>query len=85
MGAVARTRGVLKAEKTDESYRLALDSQDGSVYAIVPGLVKGGTMPQNLVDFDGKNVEIYGYKRIRSSGEFPIEESIGAMDINILD
>ena len=83
--AVTRIKGTLKAEKTDEFYHVVLDTQDGGVYAVVPGFIKDGATPQGLVGYDGKNVEVYGYKRIRNSKEFPIEESIGAIDISVLD
>ncbi|MFA6096946.1 MAG: hypothetical protein WC788_04955 [Candidatus Paceibacterota bacterium] len=85
MEAVTRIKGVLKAEKTDEFYHVVLDLQDGGAYAVVSGFIKDGAMPQSLVEYDGKNVEVYGYKRMRNSKEFPIEESIGAIDISILD
>lgn len=85
MGLLVRPKGVLKAEKVDDFYHVVFNAEDGSVYAVISGLDNNGTIMQNLLDFDGKKVELYGYERARNSEEFPIEKSLGAIDINILD
>jgi len=73
MGSLVRPKGILRAEKIDEFYHVVFSSEDGNAYAIVYGLDSNGTNTQNFFDFDGKNVEIYGYERMRNSEEFPIE------------
>lgn len=84
-GEIVRIKGILSGEKKGEFYRIVLNSGEDGAFALVQSFEQDSSSDITLNDFYGKNVELYGYKRIRNSKEFPIEESLGIMDMNTLD
>lgn len=80
-----RMQGSLKSEKDGEYYHIVFNPVQGGTYALVRSFERGGSGIGNMNEFEGKNIEIYGYRRMINSQEFPIEDSLGVIDINILD
>ena len=77
-------KGKIIVEKSNDFYHVILSTSENESYALVPNL-ELKSRSSNLVQFDNKYVEISGYKRIRDSKEFPIENSIGVMSIKVIE
>jgi len=84
-GSLVRLQGDVKSEKIGAFYHIVFRSKEGEAYALIQSFENNNSRIGNMNDFDGKNVEVYGYKRISDSKEFPIEESLGVIDMNIMD
>lgn len=80
-----RIKGTVRFEKIGEYYRIGFTAEDSDSFALVQSFDMDSSLISNLNDFDGKKAEIYGYKRAADSIEFPIEESLGVIDISFLD
>lgn len=77
-------RGYIEIEKRGDLDHITIISDSGETYALVSSSDGSGLYVENLSEFDGKYVEIRGYERIRNSEKFPIEDSIGVVDIKVL-
>ena len=79
---VININGRVIVEKVDNFYHIVINTDENESYALVASF---GIEDDNLVQFDGKNVEITGYKRINNSSKMQFEDSIGVLDIKIVD
>lgn len=83
-GATINAEGKIIVEKNNGFYHIIFNTSEDESYALVPNL-ELKSRSSNLVQFNDKYVKISGYKRIRDSKEFPIENSIGVMSIEIIE
>lgn len=85
MGLNLLIRGIVEIKKNEDFDHITIKSDSGKVYALVVSSDDSGSYIEDLSEFDGKYVEIKGYERIRNSEKYPIEDSIGVVDIRILE
>ena len=81
-GEVINIKGKIVIGKVDDFYHIVINTDENESYALVASF---GIEDENLVQFDGKNVEITGYKRINNSSKIQFEDSIGVLDIKIVE
>ncbi|MCK5123235.1 MAG: hypothetical protein KAQ87_03760 [Candidatus Pacebacteria bacterium] len=81
-GGVIDVSGRIIVEKVGDFYHIVINTDENESYALVASF---GIKDGNLVQFDGKNVEINGYRRINNSSNIQFEDSIGVIDIKIAE
>ena len=81
-GEVINIKGKIVIEKVDDFYHIVINTNENESYALVASFEM---KDDNLIQFDGKNVEITGYKRINNSSKIQFEDSIGVLDIKIAE
>ncbi len=81
-GEVINIKGKIIVEKVDNFYHIVVNTDKNESYALVANFE---LKDDNLAQFDGKYVEITGYERINNSSKLQFEDSIGVMDIKVVD
>ncbi len=82
MGGIISIKGKIKIEERGDYHRISLNNDD-KIYALVWSNDYSGD--NNILRYDGENVEISGYMRISNISKLQFEDSIGVVDIKIAE